>query len=133
MKAWLVVLILIGVAMTEEATKWGLEEKEDVVQLTTTNFDDFLMKYKFVFVKFYAPWCGHCKALAPKYVKLAQRMKAEENGVPIAEIDATIEKDLAERFKIEGFPTLKLFIEGSPVNYDGEREEEAIYNFIKKR
>ncbi len=44
-------------------------------------------------------------------------MKSEENGVPITEVDATIEKELAERFKIEGFPTLKLLIDGKPVDY----------------
>lgn len=53
--------------------------------------------------------------------------------MPITEVDATIEKELAERFKIEGFPTLKLLIDGKPVDYSGEREEEDIYNFIKKR
>lgn len=60
-------------------------------------------------------------------------MKSEENGIPITEIDAIAEKELSERFKIEGFPTVKLFIDGSPINYEGEREEEAMYNFIKKR
>lgn len=58
-------------AINAETTKWGETEDEHVTVLTTSNFDSFVEKYNKVFVKFYAPWCGHCKAMAPAYSELA--------------------------------------------------------------
>ena len=113
---------------------WGVDkEEENVGVLTKDNFDDFIGKNPKVFVKFYAPWCGHCKAMAPAYASLAKRMKEEENSVPIMKVDATVEKELAEKYGVQGFPTLKFFIDGEPVDYQGAREENDIYNWIQKK
>jgi protein disulfide-isomerase A1 len=60
-------------------------------------------------------------------------MKTEENGIPIAKVDATVENSLAEQFGVKGFPTLKFFIDGQPIDYSGAREEDAIYNWISKK
>lgn len=132
MKALLITVAILGLVACEEG-KWGVEEEDHVAVLNKDNFDDFLKNNKYVFVKFYAPWCGHCKTMAPGYSKLAQRMKNEDNGVPIAKVDATVESDIAQRFEVKGFPTLKLFIDGQPVDYSGAREEDPIYNWIQKK
>lgn len=123
---------MITFSLADE-TKWGEEEDEHVTVLTTSNFGSFVERHPKVFVKFYAPWCGHCKAMAPAYSKLAEKMKNQENGIPIAKVDATIEKDLAEKYQIQGFPTLKMFINGEPVDYNGERNEEAITEWIQSK
>ena len=57
-------------------------------------------------------------------------MNSSEDGIPIAKVDATIEKDLAEQFQIQGFPSLKLFLNGEPVEYNGERTKEAITTWL---
>lgn len=75
--------------------KWGVDENEGVVVLTGGNFNEFIQKHKYVFVKFFSTWCGHCKAMAPSYSRLARRMHSQIDGVPIAEVDATIETELA--------------------------------------
>jgi len=116
-----------------ETNRWGVEHVDEVSVLTNNNFDTFINSNKHVFVKFYAPWCGHCKAMAPGYAKLAAKMTAREDGIPIAKVDATENEDVASRFGIEGYPTLKLFVDGEPVDYDGEREEGAIENWINKK
>lgn len=125
--------ILLASFVAAETGKWGVEEQDEVAVLTKDNFADFIKRHKFAFVKFYAPWCGHCKSMAPSYSKLAKRMKEEEKGVPIAKVDSTVETSLGEQFGIKGFPTLKFFIDGEPVDYNGAREEEAIYNWIQKK
>jgi len=76
-------------------------------------------------VEFYAPWCGHCKNLAPEYKKLAQ---AFHGIVPIVAIDADDKSNapLASRYSIQGFPTLKLIINGKATDYSGARTAAAM-------
>lgn len=87
-------------ALIAEDTKWGEPEDEHVTVLTTSNFDSFMQKNEKVFVKFYAPWCGHCKSMAPSYSELAKEMKESDNGIPIAKVDATVERELAEKYGV---------------------------------
>jgi len=130
MKLIIALFCIASIAYAGE-TKWGVAEDEHVAVLTNSNFSDFISKHPYVLVKFYAPWCGHCKSMAPAYSSLAKRMK--EQNVPIAKVDATVEGDLATQFGIEGFPTLKMFIHGEPVDYQGERTEDAMYTYVMKK
>lgn len=115
---------------------WGVEEDGDVAVLTADNFDDFVKANPRVFVKFYAPWCGHCKSMVPAYTELAQHMKGEtgDNVVAIAKVDATVHNELASRFGVQGFPTLKLFMNGEPVDYSsGARDKDTMLSWLKKK
>merc|ERR1719420_520558 len=68
------------------------------------NFEELVTKSeKDVLIEFYAPWCGHCKSLAPKYDELGEKM-AEEN-VEIVKMDATA-NDVPAGFEVRGFPTI---------------------------
>merc|ERR1711862_473872 len=88
-----------------------LKEKEEkgVTILTGNNFEDIALSPKLdVFVKFYAPWCGHCKALAPAWEELASKIKnmGLEKKVIIAKFDAT-ENEC--EVPIEGYPKIFFF------------------------
>lgn len=107
----------------------------EVAVLTEENFDSLVLNSgKASLVEFYAPWCGHCKTLAPKYEKLAA-VFAGESEVLIGKVDATEEEGLASRYGVSGYPTLKFFPAGSsePEPYDDHRELESMVHFINSK
>lgn len=108
-------------------------DDKDVVVLTDSNFSDFIAANKHVLVEFYAPWCGHCQALAPEYAAAATSLKAEKHDVILAKVDATEENDLGQKYEIQGFPTVLFFIDGAHKPYSGQRTKDAIVTWIKKK
>eukprot|EP00607_Mallomonas_marina_P005995 CAMPEP_0182428380 /NCGR_PEP_ID=MMETSP1167-20130531/22702_1 /TAXON_ID=2988 /ORGANISM="Mallomonas Sp, Strain CCMP3275" /LENGTH=218 /DNA_ID=CAMNT_0024611259 /DNA_START=160 /DNA_END=816 /DNA_ORIENTATION=+ len=80
-------------------------------------------------VEFYAPWCGHCKTLAPIWENLATELKGDIN---VAKVDATENGRLATRFGIEGFPTILFFHKGTYYKYNGRRSMESIASFARE-
>lgn len=106
----------------------------NVVDLTNDNFDSIVNGDKFAFVEFYAPWCGHCKALAPTYEMLGEAF-AKADDVIIAKVDADSEKTLGSRFGVSGFPTLKYFIKGSTTaeSYESGRDLKDLVTFIQQK
>jgi protein disulfide-isomerase-like protein len=94
MKSTVVVLLAIACVATAQS----------VISLTESDFQTKTASGLW-FVKFFAPWCGHCKALAPTWEDLAKKTK----NVNIAHVDCTTQQELCKAFKVMGYPTLKLF------------------------
>ncbi|XP_015935760.2 protein disulfide isomerase-like 1-4 [Arachis duranensis] len=114
-----------------DAYKEAEVDEKDVVILKDKNFTDVVKNNRYVMVEFYAPWCGHCQALAPEYAAAATELKGE--NVILAKVDATEENELAQEYDIQGFPTVYFFIDGVHKTYNGLRNKDAIVSWIKKK
>jgi protein disulfide-isomerase A6 len=108
-------------------------DKDEVIVLDQTNFNALVLQSKDIWiVEFYAPWCGHCKALEPEYKVAAAKLKGQ---VKLGKVDATQEEALAARFGVRGYPTIKVFDYGEgksdskAYDYPGQRTAQDIINF----
>lgn len=102
------------------------EKKDAVVVLTEDNFDKHVKNSDGVWIiEFYAPWCGHCKSLAPEYKKAA---KALSGIVGVGAVDCDVHKTLCGQFGVRGFPTIKVFgnDKSKPQDYQGARDAAGI-------
>jgi len=110
----------------------ALATASDVHDLTKDTFGPFVQENGLVLAEFFAPWCGHCKALAPEYEEAATSLK--EKDIQLAKIDCTVETDLCSSFGVEGYPTLKVF-RGSDNHqpYTGPRKAQAIVSYMTKQ
>jgi protein disulfide-isomerase-like protein len=97
-----------------------------VVELTADDFEARTAGTK-AMIKFYAPWCGHCKKLAPVWDQLA-----EKADVLVAKVDCTVHKELCQKQQVQGYPTLK-YTNGYGYNsYQGGRDLDSFLTFIEE-
>ena len=106
----------------------------DILEVVGKTFQrDVIDNDKDVMLVFYAPWCGHCKQLLPKYQEVAKKLKAKNPKLILAKMDAT--ENEVESVHITGFPTIKFYPgnkkTGKPMDYSGDRTTEAIIKFLQ--
>ncbi|CAK7346960.1 unnamed protein product [Dovyalis caffra] len=113
------------------------ESKEYVLTLDHSNFTETVSKHDLIVVEFYAPWCGHCKKLAPEYEKAASVLSSNDPQVILAKVDANEDgnKEIANQYEVKGFPTIKILRNGgkSVQEYKGPREADGIVEYLKKQ
>ncbi|KAM9774837.1 protein disulfide-isomerase A4 [Syngnathus typhle] len=122
------------VARVQEISQSGWKPPpEATLVLTKDNFDETVNNADIILVEFYAPWCGHCKRLAPEYEKAAKELSQRSPPIPLAKVDATAESDVASRFDVTGYPTLKIFRKGKMFDYNGPREKHGIVDYMREQ
>jgi protein disulfide isomerase len=109
------------------------ESNDDYVKVVVgKSWNDYVANSdKEVLVKFYAPWCGHCKTLAPHYEEAAKRL-ANNPNILLVKVDST-ENEVAG-VEVQGFPTLKFWGKdksAEPIEYNGGRDTEGIIQWLK--
>lgn len=101
-----------------------------VVELTDADFDSKVNGGKEAWlVAFIAPWCGHCKNLAPHWESAASELDGKP--VKIGRVDATAQQSLAQNYGVQGFPTIKFFKDGTEQDYNGGRTSGDIVQFLE--
>lgn len=108
-------------------------EEEGVLVLGDSNIDEAIKTFNYILIDFYAPWCGHCKTLAPEYAAAAQQLKAEGSEIKLAKVDATEHPNSGAKFKVGGYPTLFYIVKGKQFNYSGPRQKDGIIEWVKKK
>ncbi|RKP06109.1 hypothetical protein THASP1DRAFT_25511 [Thamnocephalis sphaerospora] len=88
------------------------------IELSISSFDAMISHGPW-FIKFYAPWCGHCQHLAPVWDQLSLKLKGQVN---VGSVNCDVEKGLCSRFEVRGYPTLKLVVDGVSTAFSGARD-----------
>ncbi|XP_045705071.1 protein disulfide-isomerase A2 isoform X2 [Phyllostomus hastatus] len=121
---------------SEEPWKEEVPEEDGILVLSNRTLGLALRDHPALLVEFYAPWCAHCKALAPEYIKAAALLAAESATARLAKVDGPSEPELTEEFAVIEYPTLKFFRDGNrthPEEYTGPREAEGIAEWLRRR
>ncbi|RWW44380.1 hypothetical protein BHE74_00049859, partial [Ensete ventricosum] len=117
-----------------------------VFVLTQANFEKEVGQDRGALVEFYAPWCGHCKKLAPEYEKLSSSFKKAKSvligKVSLILIILVLLNDsylgvhlLCFRYGVSGYPTLKFFPKGNKAgeDYDGGHDLDDFVKFLNEK
>ncbi|CCK69152.1 protein disulfide isomerase PDI1 KNAG_0C00380 [Huiozyma naganishii CBS 8797] len=102
-----------------------------VVKLGGDEFDQFVKENPLFLAEFFAPWCGHCKNLAPEYVEAAETLLDE--NIPLVQLDCEDNREFCMGLQIPGYPTLKVYKNGSSKDYQGGRTAQSIVSYMRKQ
>lgn len=124
----------------------------EVIELTDDNFSQNVLQGDEIWiVEFYAPWCGHCQRFAPEYSKAAKALKVRlllspwfrvfyilfplifQGVAKVAAIDADKYPSFAGRYGVQGFPTVKIFVDkNKPHDFSGDRSAIGLTDEVVK-
>ena len=108
----------------------GTPQSQHILHLDATTFDEAIAANP-TLVEFYAPWCGHCKKLAPEIAAAAETLR--DSAAVVAAVDGTSNKDLATRYEANRYPTILFFHEGNKELFTGKRTAKGIVHWVLKR
>ncbi|CAF1143487.1 unnamed protein product [Adineta ricciae] len=128
---WLVILLMQGFVALVSA-KWVRDVDSKIVDEINQNPSVAYL------IKFHAPWCGHCRKFEPIYEEIAKEIydlsstTDEFKNIRVVRIDATVYTDVASRYDVRGYPTIK-FIRGAQIfAYENERSKVAVLEFLRR-
>ena len=106
---------------------------DSIVQLSDANFSSFLKSEKEVYLFFYTPWCGYCHKFKPEVLKAADFVKNETKfDLKFAFVNAVKNSKIVEKFGVERYPTLYLFVNDKKYEYDSRRKVSDLMKFYER-
>lgn len=122
-EVWLLVVVFVAQTLAN-----------DVIELHDDDFESKIKEHPIALVKFYAPWCGHCKRLAPEFDKAASELRNDQPPVSLIKVDCTVETKICGAHGVRSYPTLKIFKSGeSTGDYEGPRDAEGIVKHMRSK
>ena len=127
--------LLLGAALVLPVPSAALYTKYDKVEvLDADTFDDVTESDALWLVEFYAPWCGHCQQLAPEWKAAAKALATEmPDEVKLGAVDCTRSNGVCQKYKVDGYPTLKVFGEDKdkPMEVSVGRTSADILTYVR--
>ena len=103
-----------------------------VTELSDSILETDMLEKGTWFISFYSPSCGHCKRLEPAFDEAARRMQASKMDVRVARIDATYNRKSADKYGVQGYPTIVLIHQGKTYHYSGDRSVDSLISFCDR-
>ena len=129
----LLATIFLSLLFSSTLTK-PYQIEDHVIVLDESNFEQAIKEHDYLMVEFYAPWCGHCKKLAPEYSEAARILKLSDKPAYFAKVDATKNTALKKQHGVTGYPTLKFFIKGKELEkYKGGRTSSDLVDYVQNQ
>ncbi|KAG2698614.1 hypothetical protein I3843_07G158100 [Carya illinoinensis] len=128
----LLCFLMLMIPISSVGGEQSLTANGKVLELDESNFDSAISTFDFILVDFYAPWCGHCKRLSPQLDEAAPILASLKEPIVIAKVNADKYTRLAKKHDIDAYPTLKIFMHGVPVEYNGPRKADLLVRYLKK-
>ncbi len=119
----------VSIVEVEEESQPVLNTKGEILPLHDSGTLAATLEKGPTFIKFFAPWCGHCKKLAPIWARLAADLQGK---ITIAEVDCDAHSAMCSAQKIQGYPTLIYFARGMRSEYNGGRKLDQLKSFVEK-
>ena len=128
------ILFTTCLLLLSQLTSALYSDSSPVIKLTEANFKKEVLQDKNTMwlIEFYAPWCGHCKSLAPSWEIAAKQLKGV---VKVGAVDMTTDESVGRPYGIQGFPTLKFFgnDKDKPIAYESGRDADSIREWALKQ
>lgn len=124
-----ILIILSFIFYSKSTDKFPFDE--EVIILTDSTYENAIDFYDNLMIYFYAPWCKHCQAFEPEYQKAAAVLKKE--NIYLAKIDSSTDKKAAQKYKVNGYPTVLFFLKGEPIEFTGGRTKREVINWARKK
>lgn len=116
----------------EETDIFDHSDYGNIIWVDDSNYTT-LEQYDFVFVLFYAPWCGHCERFIPKYINISKYCEAKNYKLKFAKCNGSNSPNASLEFDVNGYPSIYLMIKGKKFLYEGERDQEGMIKFYNRK